>query len=116
MFLLVSSSFWDVGVDMEAFLLLPRLVVNSFLRASGVAGLSMLGSKGLQFCAGLAGKAMSGTGESRLDSQINVTHLGAESGMLKISSQLQEGHAGGVAQWWNICLARARPWGPFPAL
>lgn len=55
MFLL---SFWDVGVDMEAFLLLPRLVVNPVLRASGVAGLSLLGSKGLQFCAGTAGKAM----------------------------------------------------------
>lgn len=48
MFLLVSSSFWDVGADTEAFLLLPRLVVNSFLRASGVAGLSLLGSKGVR--------------------------------------------------------------------
>lgn len=55
-FLLVSSSFGDVGVDMEAFLLLPRLVVNSVLRASGVAGLSLLGSKGLWFPTGPAGE------------------------------------------------------------
>lgn len=55
-FLLVSSSFWNVGVDMEAFLLLPRLVVNSVLRASGVAGLSLLGSKGLWFSTGPTGE------------------------------------------------------------
>lgn len=54
--LLVSSSFWNVGVDMEAFLLLPRWVVNSVLRASEVARPSLLESKGLWFSTGPAGE------------------------------------------------------------
>lgn len=50
---------------MEAFLLLPRLIINSVLGASGVVGLSPLGSKGFQFSAGPTGEG-----------PVNVEHPG----------------------------------------